>query len=150
VTADVVHATLRPMLKLGVLPLVLLAGMPGCGGGGSGGGADGASRGGGSLVSCVVTESSGGAAIVMICEEGTGLYADQIRAACSRPPADAAVAPHADITNAPCPRANALGGCTITTGAGSFTGWYYSDGVMTSEDIAMLCASTGQTFVTPS
>jgi hypothetical protein len=141
------------VLKCGTLLLVLLAcaSASGCGDESTGRPADGASKGGSSLVSCVVTESSGGTIIVMICEEGTGLYADQIRAACSRPPADAAVAPHADIKNTPCPHANALGACMTTSAAGSLTGWYYSDGSgsMTSADIAMLCAGTGQTFVAP-
>jgi hypothetical protein len=136
-------------------PLVLLASVLGCGGGGGGakgadgGGTGGAGGGGGSLVSCVITESSGGATILMLCQEATGFYAEQLRAACSRPPADAAIAPHAEITNMPCPHANALGACSLSVAAGSLTGWYYADGTQTSADVAALCAATGQTFVAP-
>jgi len=119
----------------------------GCGGGDSGSESSGAAT--GSRVTCVVTEMAGGTTIYTLCEEGTGFYADQVRAACSRPPATTPGAPHAVINSDPCPRANALGACTITTNVGSFTGWHYADGTTTADQIAMICAQTGQMFIAP-
>lgn len=40
---------------------------------------------------------------------------------------------------APCPRAGALGGCRETLAIGTITDWYYEDGVLTANDVRMMC-----------
>ena len=103
--------------------------------------------GGAALVSCLIAEVSGGVTVVMMCFEGTGIYGDQLRLTCSQPSADATVRPQATISSAPCPRANALGACMVTTGAGSLTAWRYPDSVvMTAADVAATCVGP-ETFV---
>jgi hypothetical protein len=139
----------RLMQNRNAWPLLLLAGVLSCGGGsgGSAGVPDGG--GGGALASCSIAEVSGGLTLVMMCFEGTGIYGDQVRLTCSQPSADAAVAPQATISSAPCPHANALGACVLTTGAGSLTVWRYPDSVvMTAADVAATCVGP-ETFITP-
>jgi hypothetical protein len=139
----------RVMRNRNAWPLILLAGVLSCGGGSGGGAAAPDGGGGGEFVSCLITEVSGSLTLVMMCFEGTGIYADQVRLTCSQPSADAAVTPQATISSAPCSRANALGACMLTTGAGSLTTWRYPDSVvMTTADVAATCVGP-QTFISP-
>ncbi len=48
---------------------------------------------------------------------------------------------------APCPRAQALGGCRLTEQ--TVTYWYYPGGPYDAADVPMLCDQIGATFVAP-
>jgi hypothetical protein len=124
----------------------------GCGGGGG----DGLNIGSGGEVSCTVSESSltDGGLPLQVCEEASGLtaqQAQQFQQQCA-PTGTTSGGASAHFAAAPCSRNHALGGCRITAGGITETGWYYDDGsgLQTSADIQSLCASAGATFIPPS
>jgi hypothetical protein len=130
--------------------VAILIGAAGCGSGGSGAV--------GGLVSCTISESIGGDAGVSlkICEETDSPQgAQQLRQTCmassSGTLADAGFQIGAQFENGPCSHVGALGGCQVTQGGITETGWYYDDGsgLQTSADIQTLCATAGATFIAP-
>ncbi len=101
------------------------------------------------IVSCAVSQNEGALGVLKICLEAPASTFSQ---GCPAPVADAGIA--VSVTDGPCSRVDAVGGCRITTGAVSETIWYYADGVdggggPMSSDIKMLCAEGGATFVAP-
>jgi hypothetical protein len=111
-----------------------------CGGSSSGSG--------GGTASCTRNEPSpdGGAGLKM-CEELTGSaqIVQSVRQICMD---DAGLE---EFANGPCSRAGALGGCSFTAGSTVTTSWYYAGslGPQTAADVQMMCASAGDTFVSP-
>jgi hypothetical protein len=142
-----------------VAVMALTAGASACSGdGGSGNGADGGgSPGGGSTVSCTLTQGSASDPLqVAICEEVAGLPAaqvEQLRQECMAAALpDAGVTAQAVFANRACSHDNALGGCRVAaTGGVAATIWYYAapSGGFTADDIRMLCAASGATYVAP-
>jgi len=108
--------------------------------------------------SCTVSQmlSGGGTTLSQkICEESTDLSAaqvQQLKQQCMVSGgfgADAGLSQQATFSNGPCSHDGALGGCRVTQGGVTSTGWYYQMGSFTSADIQQLCASAGATFVPP-
>ena len=101
------------------------------------------------IVSCAVSQNEGALGVLKICLEAPASTFSQ---GCPAPVADAGIA--VSVTDGPCSRVGAVGGCRITTSAVSETIWYYADGTgggsgPMSSDIQMLCAEGGATFVAP-
>jgi len=123
-----------------------------CGGGGGGGGLI---IGPGGEASCTVSESLGdGGLPLQVCDEVTGLnaqQAQQFQQQCSTQGMSAPAGETVHFAGAPCSRDHALGGCKLTVGGLTETGWYYDDGsgLQTSADIQSLCAAAGATFIPP-
>jgi len=100
-------------------------------------------------VSCSVSQDEGVVGVLRVCLEAP---ASTFAHGCPVPVADGGI--EVGVTDGPCSRVDAVGGCRITTGAVSETIWYYRvtvDGGAnpTSSDVQMLCAEGGATFVAP-
>ena len=126
----------RRAMEVGSLAMTLAAWGAGCGGNSA-------------TVSCSVSQNEGSLGVLRICLEAPASTFSQ---GCPAPAADAGI--EVSVTNGPCSRAGAVGGCRITTGAVSETIWYYAGGLdgssgPTTSDIQMLCDEGGATFVAP-
>ena len=101
------------------------------------------------MVSCALSQNEGALGVLEICLEAP---ASTLAQGCPVPTADAGI--EVSVTDGPCSRVGAVGGCRITTGAVSETIWYYADGLdggsgPMSSDVQMLCSEGGATFVAP-
>ena len=122
-------------------------------------GASGAACGGGGgdaytgLISCTQSENIEGFGLLEACEEASASARPQLQQGCTAATTtDGGERP--TVINAPCPRADTLGGCEITSGGFKESFWYYGSGAdadiaATPADIQRLCSASGGTYSTP-
>ena len=96
------------------------------------------------LISCTQVEDVAGFGALQVCEEAAASARPLLRQGCSPLP----------VVDAPCSRANTLGGCQITSGGFAESFWYAAPAAdaqagATAADIQMLCAGAGGTMLTP-
>ena len=91
-------------------------------------------------LSCTESETVAGMTI-MLCVEASCLNAQQetqLRQQCSTgvtmpgTGADGGISISEHVSDSPCSHVNALGGCKVTQGGITETGWYYQNGIMTA------------------
>jgi hypothetical protein len=107
-------------------------------------------------VSCTITQTISAGTTTdtfSFCIEVTGLTPDQIDAekrSCngmvSLVDGGAGSNQTSSYADGPCPRANAIGSCNVTSGSFSQATWYYKDTVLTAADIERICKQAGGTF----
>jgi len=141
------------MKKLVGLALLLSVGCGGHTSGGTGPGGSGATSG---SASCTYTETisfGNTTSSFTFCGEASGLTSDQINSlkmtCVPREPVDGGISMSGVYSDGPCPLANRIGGCTITSGAYTQTAWYYGGGSLTADDVPDACKAAGGTYIKP-
>ena len=150
---------MRKFMFLGLVLAVGCAGSSTGGGGTAGGPSDGAGAGSPNATqaaSCSFTETlTVGSSVISItfCSDTSGLTVDQVNAlktSCVPHPASAAgVAISGTYSSGPCPKANQVGGCSVTSGGYPQTAWYYTADNLTADQLRMICSEVGGKFVAP-